>query len=99
MNRVAGIVVLALLLGLPIGVVAGPVGDARKAYKAGDYATALCLLRGPAENGVAAAQSGLGVMYGLGKGVARNDREAVKWYRRAAAQGLRGAQYILGRMM
>ena len=40
-----------------------------------------------AEQGVAAAQYNLGLMYDNGDGVPENDREAVKWYRLAAEQG------------
>ena len=37
-------------------------------------------------------------MYDYGKGVLEDDKEAVKWYRKAAEQGLAGAQYNLGVM-
>jgi TPR repeat protein len=37
-------------------------------------------------------------MYDEGLGVARNDNEAVKWYRRAADQGFADAQYNLALM-
>jgi len=37
--------------------------------------------------GNSAAQFYLGVMYANGQGVTQNDAEAVKWYRKAAAQG------------
>jgi hypothetical protein len=51
-----------------------------------------------ARHGDAAAQVELGGMYHDGKGVARNYREALKWYRRAAEQGNPYAQYNLGLM-
>ena len=51
-----------------------------------------------AEQGNAAAQNNLGLMYGLGQGVPQDDAEAVKWYRLAAAQGYAGAQYNLALM-
>jgi TPR repeat protein len=35
-------------------------------------------------------------MYLSGEGVAKNDAEAVKWFRKAAEQGLANAQGILG---
>jgi TPR repeat protein len=44
---------------------------------------------------MAAAQYNLGIMYRNGRGVPKNDSEAVKWYRKAADQGHSGAQYNL----
>ena len=46
-----------------------------------------------AEQGVDVAQTTLGIMYerGLG-GLAQDDAEAVKWYRKAAEQGVAFAQ-------
>ena len=49
-----------------------------------------------AESGDPYAQFNLGKMYFLGKGVAQNDEEAVKWYRRAARQGHAAAQFHFG---
>jgi hypothetical protein len=37
-------------------------------------------------------------MYGNGKGVQQDDKEAFRWFHRAAAQGLAPAQYNLGSM-
>jgi TPR repeat protein len=51
-----------------------------------------------AEQGVDWAQSLLGVKYALGEGVAQDDKEAVKWYRKSAEQGYAIAQYNLGVM-
>ena len=51
-----------------------------------------------AEQGDANAQFILGNMYSNGEGVAENDAEAAKWYRRAADQGDAMAQYNLGSM-
>ena len=45
-----------------------------------------------AEAGDANAQNLLGVMYDVGFGVSEDDKEAVKWYRKAAAQGNAQAQ-------
>jgi TPR repeat protein len=54
--------------------------------------------RTKAEQGNAAAQSNLGVMYRQGNGVTRDYGEAVKWYRKAAEQGYATAQFNLGGM-
>jgi TPR repeat protein len=67
--------------------VAGALEEGQAAYDSEDYATALKLLRPLAEKGNAKAQSRLGQMYALGKGVPRDYAEAVKWYRKAAEQG------------
>src|SRR4029453_6467100 len=66
---------------------AGPFEDSMAAYDRGDYATMLHLLRPIAERGDVQAQNSLGAMYYNGKGVVKDFKEAVKWYRLAAAQG------------
>jgi len=49
-----------------------------------------------AEQGHAEAQNNLGVMYASGRGVKRDDTEAVKWFNKAAEQGNATAQHNLG---
>jgi len=49
-----------------------------------------------AEQGDAPAQYELGLMYFYGQGVAKNEAEAVKWYRKAAKQHHAKAQFLLG---
>ena len=68
-------------------------------------AKALAELRGRAEKGEASAQRFLGMMYEYGKGVAKDEVEAVKWFRKAAEwfrkaadQGDADAQRVLGMM-
>ena len=51
-----------------------------------------------AEQGDAQAQHNLGAMYEKGLGVAKDDVQAVLWYRKAADQGLAQAQSNLGVM-
>jgi TPR repeat protein len=53
----------------------------------------LCLA---AEQGDAQAQLNLGVAYYSGEGLARDEAEAVKWFRQAAEQGEAKAQFSLG---
>lgn len=55
-------------------------------------------LRASADSGDAEAQFTLGAMYYDGLGVARNEKEAAKWYRKAANQGNAAAQFKLGQM-
>ncbi len=52
--------------------------------------------RAAAEQGNAAAQHNLGVCYKNGYGVAKDDTQAVYWYRKSAEQGVAEAQYSLG---
>ena len=51
-----------------------------------------------AEQGDAFAQYSLGLRYVDGRGVAKDDAEAVKWYRKAAGQGNADGQFELGYM-
>ena len=62
--------------------------DCMAAYNRGDYATALPIFRSYATEGDAAGQVNLGVMYTNGRGVTQDDAEAVRWYRKAADQGI-----------
>ena len=55
-------------------------------------------LRPMAEQGDVRAQNELGDRYYFGRGVARDDAEAVRWYRRAAAQGNALGRVNLGYM-
>ena len=51
-----------------------------------------------AEKGNKIAQFFLGMMYDNGEGVLEDDKEALKWFRKAADQGYADAQNGLGRM-
>jgi TPR repeat protein len=94
--------VVAALLLLPSAVhaqsIAQSVDVALAALKRGDHATALKVLPPLAEQGNAAAQFNLGLIYDNGRGVALNHAEALKWYRLAAVQGNAGAQRHLGEL-
>jgi hypothetical protein len=87
-------------LGQAVGLVnPAPNADAaHAAYQSGDYATALRLARPLAAEGDARAQSLFGVLYYRGRGVQKDDKEAVNWFRRAAEQGDIAAQFNLGVM-
>jgi len=91
------IVALAVLIGL------GGSGSARadyaaglKAYKLGDYASAMSEFRSLAEQGNMYAQNSVGIMFYDGLGVTKDYKEAVKWYRKSAEQGHVMAQHNLG---
>jgi uncharacterized protein len=66
-----------------------------KAYRAGDYATALIEFR--ADNS-ARAKYHLSLMYDKGDGVAQDRAKSIEWLRRSAEQGLDVAQANLGIM-
>ena len=68
------------------------------AQEVSDFVSEVSTWKPLAEKGEAIAQYNLGVIYDLGRGVRENDKEAVKWFRLAAAQGLPKAQYNLGVM-
>ncbi len=66
-----------------------------QAYESGDVEAAVAIWSVLAHGGDSTAQLNLGQLYRLGKGLAANDREAVKWYSMAAQQGSETAQYNL----
>ena len=88
------------LIGMMLLFASSPVwadfDEAVRAYKSGDFGTALHEYQILAEQGAVDAQYNLGLMYANGEGVPQDYAEAVKWYRLAAEQGLADAQYSLG---
>ena len=68
------------------------------AYVRGDYAAALREWRPIAEQGNVKAQSMLGLMYDMGKGVPQEYAEARKWSRKATEQGHYIEQVRVGMM-
>ena len=57
------------------------------AYGTGDYASALQEFNALAKQDNARGQFMLGVMYGSGAGIPKDNAEAAKWYRLSAQQG------------
>ena len=72
--------------------------SAAGAYERRDFAAAIAVWRPLAEAGNAEAQTLLGAMYWSGEGVARDHKEAAKWYLRAADKGYARAQNDIGFM-
>ncbi len=70
--------------------------NAVNAGQAGDYKTALRILRSLSKRGHADAQFNLGNAYYLGKGTEKNDKKAEKYFLAAAVQGHVAAQRDLG---
>jgi hypothetical protein len=84
MRRILAGVVLSLML--TGAAAAGPLAEGKAAYDRGDYATALRLMRPLAEQGLAEAQSDLGVMYAKGEGVPQDYVQAHMWFNLAASR-------------
>ena len=72
---------------------AGPYEDGVAAYDRGQYAAALQSWLPLAEQGHAAAQFNVGVLYEKGLGVSQDYAQAARWYLKAAEQGDPDAQY------
>jgi TPR repeat protein len=68
------------------------------AYEKGDYERAFAIWLPLAKGVDPSAQYNVGLMYANGLGVARNDAEAVKWFRIAAKAGVPGADGNIGFM-
>jgi len=66
---------------------------AERLAKKWKYTEAVKWFRKAAEQGFVDAQMNLGVCYGKGEGVEKDEAEAVKWWRKAAEQGNAHAQF------
>lgn len=58
-----------------------------RAFKEGDYQTALSLLKPLAERGNSSSSVHFGNMYHLGLGIEKDGSEAIAWYLKSAKQG------------
>ena len=95
-NPLLAVVLFVALTGTAI---AGPFEVGQAAYQRGDYATALRLWLPLDRRGIVAAQHNVAVIYDSGgRGVPRDEVEAVRWYHRAAEQGSASAQNNLATM-
>jgi TPR repeat protein len=92
------LLVAALALAAGVGIaVAGPtVRQGVAAMARQDYVAAAAILAPIAQRGNPQAQSYLGYLYEMGRGVPQDYTQAALWYRRAAEQGHSGAQFELG---
>lgn len=99
MRFLAYLAVAAVLLGGEVGPALGDSrSEMRAAQQRGDYATVARLLRPEAQDGDTVAQVLLGSLYEQGKGVPRDLKQAVHWYRKAADQGDAEGQALLALM-
>lgn len=93
------VAVLILVVAAPSLSTAQPTQAVRSAPQTQPRTTdEVKALRQKADQGDAAAQFHLGVMYGNGRGVPQDYAQAVTWLRKAADQGFAEAQVSLGLM-
>ena len=96
--RMKCLVLVLVFLAWFAATASGDFDAGMAASKRGDYATALREWKPLAEQGDAAAQAELGLMYYNGQGVRPDFKEAVRWFRSAAEQGKAVAQVEMGMM-
>jgi uncharacterized protein len=72
--------------------------DGKSAFLRKEYQRAFALLYPLAENGDAFAQTNIGYMLSQGLGIGKNEKEAIKWYEKAALKGDSNAQFNIGSM-
>lgn len=75
---------------------ADPLNDALRALDSGRHAQAAQLLVPLANSGNSLAQYRLGMMYYNGQGVPEDEKQAIYWWKKAAAQGYVEAMFQLG---
>jgi uncharacterized protein len=87
MNRllILPVLLFTLLVGTP--AFSADFQKGLTAAKRGDFATALREWKPLAEQGDASAQQKMGWIYAHGRGVPKDYKTAVKWFRLAAKQG------------
>ncbi len=91
------IVAMIIAAGAASNAMAG-FTEGANAYNAKNYSVALKEITPLAKAGHADAQHLLGLMYYMGRGVARDYATALTWHRKAAEQGKADAQYVVGAM-
>ena len=69
---------------------------AKDAYNKNDFKVAYNYWEPLANEGIADAQLGLGILYGKGQGLLQDYRESIKWFKLAADQGNAEAQFYIG---
>ncbi|MEN3274283.1 MAG: uncharacterized protein V7631_73 [Massilia sp.] len=97
MKKITVAILLGMCLGLH-GTAQAGFPEGASAYNARNYALALREITPLARAGHADAQHLLGLMYYMGRGVARDYKQAFSWHLKAARQGKADAQYVVGAM-
>jgi TPR repeat protein len=85
----------ALFTSLVISSAVAGFEEGIAAYQANNLPLAYKEFRAAAENGHIDSQFNLGLMYEKGKGINKDEKEAIVWYRKSAEQGNAFAQYNL----
>jgi len=88
----------SLLLNISICSYADQLEDGKTAFSRQEYQKAYALLFPSAEAGDTFAQTCIGYMLSQGLGVTKNEKEAIRWYEKAAIRGDSDAQYNMGSM-
>ena len=97
MKQILQILGAALILIIFASVAAGGnLEEGLEAFNSGDFNKAYELYLIEAKKGNAIAQTNLGTLFALGKGVPQDEKEAAQWFRKSAAQGEVIAQSNLG---
>lgn len=91
------LIAMTIAVSLAANATAG-FAEGANAYNAKNYSLALKEVTPLAKAGHADAQHLLGLMYYMGRGVARDYKQALVWHRKAAVQGKADAQYVVGAM-
>ncbi|MES2318026.1 MAG: tetratricopeptide repeat protein [Pseudomonadota bacterium] len=91
------LVAMTIAVSLAANATAG-FTEGANAYNAKNYSLALKEVTPLARAGHRDAQHLLGLMYYMGRGVARDYKQAMTWHRKAAEQGKADAQYVVGAM-
>jgi uncharacterized RDD family membrane protein YckC len=90
-NILSGVTVVVLAGLVLAGVASGPgntqLAECTRAYNQKNFDSAMQLCRKAADQGLPDAQILVGEMYHDGKGVAKDEAQALAWYRKAADQG------------
>lgn len=86
----------ALLLAATPALAADPLGDAVRAIESGRHNQAAQMLTPLANAGNSLAQYRLGMLHYHGQGVPEDEKQAIYWWKKAAAQGYTEAMFQLG---
>lgn len=87
---------LSMVAGLLISPAQAGLEEGVAAYEAGNPELAAKEFRTAAEKGNAECQFNLALMYEQGMGIAKDEKEAVVWYKKSAELGNANAQFNLG---
>lgn len=90
------LLLVTALSALALPAAADTLGEGLQAYDAGRYAQAIKLLTPLANESNSQAQFRVGMMYYLGHGVPEDEKLAVYWLKKSAAQGNTEAMFELG---